>query len=157
MARDDPPGRRVRSQPRYDRAVPRLRGALPYRLVADVEETAAYYRDVLGFRDQDRFGALLMATRGGVTLMFREALHREMVQPARNLTGDALDVDAYIWVGDAEGLLRELRASGAAVLTEVVETEHLTREFEVEDLNGYVLCFAQDMSPAGPPGIGRVG
>ena len=53
--------------------------------------------------------------------------------------------DAYIRVRDVDALYEELGKSGANRLDEPYDQPHDCREFEVEDLNGYILCFGQDL------------
>jgi predicted enzyme related to lactoylglutathione lyase len=56
--------------------------------------------------------------------------------------------DAYLWVADVELACAEIRARGGRIAREIEETHYGYREFEVEDLNGLLLCFGQDSSGA---------
>jgi uncharacterized glyoxalase superfamily protein PhnB len=127
----------------------RLHAANPYLLSSDLGSAASYYRDALGFEDQSRFGSLLLATRGYVTIMLREAGCPAIAVSNRRRTGNSLDIDAYIWVDDVDSLHAELAQRGARLLTDVYSTAHGTRELEVEDADGHVLCFAQDTTGSG--------
>ena len=57
--------------------------------------------------------------------------------------------DAYIWVDDVDALREELAARQAKVVCQSPATPYHTREIEVEDCNGYRLCFVQDTSSGG--------
>ena len=62
-----------------------------------------------------------------------------------NRTRVAHSFDAYIYVRDVDALYQEYRRSGARLLCEPYDQPHDCREFELEDNNGYVLCFGQDL------------
>jgi hypothetical protein len=53
--------------------------------------------------------------------------------------------DAYIWVTDAEVLQREFVSKSAKIIRGPVATFYNMREIEVEDCNGYVICFGQEI------------
>lgn len=54
--------------------------------------------------------------------------------------------DAYIRVDNADTFCEELRAKGAKIVREPETAFYQMREFDVEDINGYRLCFAHDTS-----------
>jgi hypothetical protein len=54
--------------------------------------------------------------------------------------------DAYIRVTDADRLHEHLRAKGAEIVRAPETAIYQMREFEIEDINGYRLCFAHDTS-----------
>ena len=70
---------------------------------------------------------------------------RGITRPNRKGHPDA-PWDAYIWVSELSSLHLELQAKGAKILRGPEDSSYDTREFEVEDCNGYVLCFGQDTS-----------
>ena len=126
----------------------RLLAINPYFLVDDVYKSAEHYRDVLGFQFQQFWGeppAFVMVYRDGVQIMLRQpaTTGESVVRPNRQRVQHALD--AYVHVRDVDALYAELRESGAELLGEPVDQPHDCREFEVQDLNGYVLCFGQDL------------
>ena len=49
-------------------------------------------------------------------------------------------------VGDVDGLAAELTGRGVALTSAPVTRFYKMRELEVTDPNGYVICFAQDMT-----------
>lgn len=120
----------------------------PYFLVDDVYKTAEYYRDVLGFRFDRLWGdppRFTMVRRDGIQVMLRQpadagdSVHR----PNRALMDHSFD--AYVYVTNVDLLYAELENRGADCLYEPCDQPHDCREFEVQDLNGYVLCFGQDL------------
>jgi catechol 2,3-dioxygenase-like lactoylglutathione lyase family enzyme len=117
----------------------------PYFLVEDVVATANYYRDRLGFR-YDRFWgeppAFCMVTRNGVVLMLSQLRTPGRPRPNRLADPGESDAwDAYIWVDDADALYGEFTAKGVTIARAICDQHHGCRDFDVEDCNGYRLCF----------------
>jgi len=54
--------------------------------------------------------------------------------------------DVYVWVADLAALQEELQSKGARIMRGPEDTFYHTREIEIEDCNGYVICFGQDTS-----------
>ena len=53
--------------------------------------------------------------------------------------------DAYVRVTSIDALHAEFQARGAKILCPPRATFYDRKEIEVEDCNGYVLCFGQDL------------
>jgi len=119
-----------------------LTSAVPLFLVSDVQASATWYRDKLGF-DFDRiwgeppvFGIL---PRDAIELMLKEC--PEGVRPHGQVTTETWD--AYVRVRDIEELRRELSQRGAAIQRGPERMIYHCVELEVVDPDGYALCFAQ--------------
>jgi predicted enzyme related to lactoylglutathione lyase len=124
-----------------------LLGVQPYFLAPDIVGTAEYYRDTLGFHFDGYWGeppSFVMVERDGVAIMLRAGGERGRRLSNRATHSEAWDV--YVWVRDLESLHGELKAAGAKILAGPVERAYHCRELEVEDCNGYVICFGQDVS-----------
>ena len=71
--------------------------------------------------------------------------------PTRSQLGRALaDLeggawDAYIWVDNADALYAEFKSQGVQIVRAICDQEYGCRDFDVEDCNGYRLCFGQVM------------
>ena len=121
----------------------------PYFFVADVVAAANHYRDVLGFR-YDRFWGetpdFCMVHRGGIVVMLSHANKPGAVHPNRLDDTEGAAWDAYIWIPDADALHAEFLAKGAKIVRGLCDQEYGCRDFEVEDHDGYRLCFGQDVS-----------
>jgi predicted enzyme related to lactoylglutathione lyase len=121
----------------------------PCFLVDDVVRTANYYRDQLGFR-YDRFWGdppgFCMVRRSGVILMLSQLPESGGVRPNRQADPAGEMWDAYIWIEDVDGLREEYRSKGVSVTREVCDQPYGCRDFDVEDCNGYRLCFGQDIA-----------
>jgi len=126
--------------------MPRITGIAPFFLVRDVVRAAEYYRDKLGFTirgyffeeppvfamvgrdDQIVMLSLMTAERGGSNRVYKD---------------EALD--AYIWTGDVDGLFAEFRQKGADLVGPPQLRIYGMKELEVRDLDGYVICFGEDV------------
>jgi predicted enzyme related to lactoylglutathione lyase len=110
-----------------------IQGA-PVLHVADVRATAAYYRDVLGFRwdfGDDEY-----------SVVWRDNSAIHFVRGDQRLpTG----VHLFQWVRDVDAYFREIRDRGADVLEEPVDRPYQIREFKVRDPNGIDIVFGQDI------------
>jgi uncharacterized glyoxalase superfamily protein PhnB len=130
--------------------MPHPNGIAPYFLVADVAKAAAYYSDRLGFRligqffkdppvfaivgrdaDQTIMLALMEGERGGSNRGYKD-----------------IGIDAYLWVDDVDALYARFQRSGVDIVMPPTLRIYGMKELEVRDLDGYVLCFGEDV-PAG--------
>jgi predicted enzyme related to lactoylglutathione lyase len=127
----------------------------PYFLVADVVATANHYRDRLGFR-YDRFWgdppAFCMVRRAGVVIMLSQADRPGAMRPNRLADPEGEAWDAYVWVDDADALATEFRSRRALIVREPCDQPYGCRDFEVEDCNGFRLCFGHDTTARQPQG-----
>jgi uncharacterized glyoxalase superfamily protein PhnB len=119
-------------------------GVAPYFLVPDVVAAANHYRDKLGFT-YDRFwgepAGFCMVKRGGIVIMLSQVRDAAWVRPNHLAVPGGDHWDAYIWVEDADALFAELSAKGAKIARPICDQGYGCRDFDVEDLNGYRLCF----------------
>ena len=114
----------------------------PYLLVADLDDSAAFYREVLGFSYDPvelAAGRTLVVSRDGIALVLRQA--GPDGPPVSTRPPEAADV--YIWVTDVVALAEELTARGADVLPPPAGAADDGREMQVADIDGHVICFAQ--------------
>src|SRR5262245_10468666 len=115
----------------------------PQFLVADVARSAEYYRDKLGFtigpysEDPPVF---VIVERDGIRLQLSVA-ENGSGGPNRQFKDVALD--AYLWVNDVEALYQEFSAAGATITTTPVIRFYGIKEIEIQDPDGYVLCFGE--------------
>ena len=116
----------------------------PQHWVADVFETAEYYRDVLGFTfrgfDGDPPGFVIL-DRDGARLMFRSRRGQAPSPSNWARSGDMTDV--YFYVEDLDALAAEFRAKRADIVREPSPQEYRIREMHVRDCNGLMLSFGQ--------------
>ena len=120
----------------------------PVFIVPDVVATANYYRDVLGFRYERFWGdppSFCMPYRRGVVIMLSQHAHPDAVRPNRVVDPEGELWDAYIWVDDADALREQFKSRGATITRDVCDQPYGCRDFDVEDCNGYRLCFGHTL------------
>jgi catechol 2,3-dioxygenase-like lactoylglutathione lyase family enzyme len=120
----------------------------PVLLVADVFETAEYYRDVLGFHFDQIYGeppSFVIVERDGARLMFRQP--RDGAPPPVNASVTPhFAWDVFLSVDDLEALAEELRGKQAEIVSgPTLRPIWNGKELEVRDCNGRVLGFGQAM------------
>ena len=120
----------------------------PVLLVADVLETAEYYRDVLGFDFDQIYGdppSFVIVARDGARLMFRQP-RQGAPPPANGSVAPDFPFDVFFNVDDVEALAEELRGKHAEILHGPTYRPIWNgKELEVRDCNGRVLGFGQAM------------
>jgi uncharacterized glyoxalase superfamily protein PhnB len=132
----------------------------PYFIVDDVVASASYYRDKLGFQFERFWGeppAFCMVQREGIVIMLSQVAGHAGMRPNRLADPEGEAWDAYIGVADADALLAEYRARGVTIARDICDQYYGMRDFDVEDCNGYRLCFGHDIKPSRlmPPGSSR--
>lgn len=119
----------------------------PYFIVRDVVATANFYRDKLAFRYERFWGdppTFCMVHRNGVIIMLSQVEHAAMRPNRLAEGGDAWD--AYIWVDNADRLHDEFKSKGVKVTHPLCDQPYGNRDFDVEDCNGYRLCFGHHIA-----------
>ena len=123
-------------------------GIAPYFVVDDVVATANYYRDKLGFA-YERFWneppSFCMVFRNGVVIMLAQLEKQGAMRPNHRVDPEGGAWDAYVWVDDADALYAELKAKGVKIARDICDQPYRCRDFDVEDCNGYRLCFGHDL------------
>lgn len=138
---------------------PAVTGVAPSFLVDDVQATAEWYRDKLGFsigdyysddhsHDEDgndipgsaaeAFFAIL--DRGGYRLMLVKSLRRGL-GVISNMSSRDDAIDAYFWCQLVDDIFAHAKAAGAEILEELITKPYGIREFRVKDHDGRVLTF----------------
>lgn len=120
----------------------------PYFIVNDVVTTANYYRDMLGFR-YERFWneppSFCMVHRNGIVIMLAQLEKQGVMRPNRIVDPEGEAWDAYVWIENANDLYSEFKSKGVKITREICDQPYGCRDFDVEDCNGYRLCFGQDL------------
>jgi predicted enzyme related to lactoylglutathione lyase len=132
-----------------DSVVARPRWSIaPYFIVDDVVTTANYYRDQLGFQYERFWGepeCFCMVSRNGVVIMLGQLETSGVMRPNRMVDPEGEAWDAYIWIDDADALNTEFKSKGVKITRDICDQPYGCRDFNVEDCNGYRLCFGQDI------------
>jgi predicted enzyme related to lactoylglutathione lyase len=119
----------------------------PCFIVDDVVATANYYRDALGFA-YERFWndppSFCMVKRRGIVIMLAQLEQPGVMRPNRLVDPEGGAWDAYIWVDDADALNAEFKSKGVKITRDICDQPYGCRDFDIEDCNGYRLCFGHD-------------
>jgi predicted enzyme related to lactoylglutathione lyase len=121
----------------------------PYFIVDDVVATANFYRDKLGFRYERFWGeppCFCMVHRNGVVVMLGQLETTGVMRPNRIVDPERGAWDAYIWIDNADALIAEFKSKGVTIVREICDQPYGCRDFEIDDFNGYRLCFGQDLA-----------
>ena len=119
----------------------------PYFIVDDVVATAKFYRDKLGFHYERFWGdppCFCMVKRNGVIIMLSQFGNSGSVRPNRLADPSGEAWDAYVWVDDADTLCGEFKSKGVKIARDICDQPYANRDFDIEDCNGYRLCFGHD-------------
>ncbi len=110
--------------------------------------TANYYRDTLGFKYERFWGdppAFCMVYRSGIIIMLSQFEESGLMRPNSKADPERSAWDAYVWVDDADALIAEFRSKGATIARDTCDQPYGNRDFDVEDCNGYRLCFGHSI------------
>jgi predicted enzyme related to lactoylglutathione lyase len=120
----------------------------PYYIVDDVVTTANYYRDKLGFAYVRFWGeppSFTMVRRSGIVIMLAQLERSGLKRPNHTVDPERGAWDAYIWIDNADALHAEFKSKGVAIARDLCDQPYGCRDFEIDDCNGYRLCFGQDI------------
>jgi predicted enzyme related to lactoylglutathione lyase len=121
----------------------------PYFVVDDVVATANFYRDKLGFDYERLWGeppCFTILRHNGAMIMLRQLATPGFMRPNRTPDKDDFVWDAYLWIDDAEALYEKCIAKGVKIVRPICDQEYGMRDFDIEDCNGFRLCFGHDIS-----------
>lgn len=124
-----------------------LKDLSPNLMVADMDRTLAFYKDLLGLEigmsvpHGDGIG-WAMLTNGSITVMVEtvEGMKGDLPHEAQKTIGGSFQL--YCEVDDIDAAYRTLSGK-APILFELRETFYGAREFGVSDPDGYSVTFAQ--------------
>ena len=105
----------------------------PVLHVADVEATATFYRDVLGFTWDFGDSAYAVVWRDNAAVHFVRG------------EGSPTGVHLFLWVKDVDAYFKEVAARGDFVSAAPANQPYGLREFAVRDINGIGIVFGQDI------------
>ena len=126
------------------KAVAEITCLVPQFLVDDLSQAVAYYGDRLGF-DTDFIYESFYASvsRDGFSIHLKcapktaaDRIHRKQNE----------HLDAYIGVHGIEELFEEIQGKGARLIRSLEVRPWAQKDFSVEDIDGYILCFSEAMA-----------
>jgi catechol 2,3-dioxygenase-like lactoylglutathione lyase family enzyme len=120
-------------------AKPRMTSLAPQFLVDDLDRAIAYYRDALGFTfGQPWDGFYAIGRLDGLELHLKEAPKNLAERKHRR---DNEHLDASAGVEGIDTFYQQCVANGAKIIKPLAATEWGTKDFYVEDPDGYIICF----------------
>lgn len=128
--------------------IPMTWNVAPDFIVSDVVVTANYYRDKLGFHYERFWGdppCFCMVKRNGIIIMLSQFEMPSAVRPNHLVDPSTEAWDAYVWVENADLLCSEFKANGVKIVRDICDQPYGNRDFDIEDCNGYRLCFGHNI------------
>ncbi len=120
---------------------PRLKVLAPQFLVEDLNGAIAFYRNVLGFSFGEPWGGFYaIGERDGLHIHLKEA-NKNAAERAHRCNNEHLD--AYGDVKWIETFYARCVAKGATILKPLSETPWGTKDFYMQDPEGYTLAFGE--------------
>jgi predicted enzyme related to lactoylglutathione lyase len=86
-----------------------------------------------------------MVKRSGIVIMLSQLPATGVMRPNCLADPHGQAWDAYIWIDDADALCLEFKKQGVLIVRDVCDQHYGCRDFEMEDCNGYRLCFGRDL------------
>jgi uncharacterized glyoxalase superfamily protein PhnB len=119
----------------------------PSFIVPNVVAAAEYYRDVLDFSSPIYDGEppnFALVQSGNASFMFKSHPDLPRSFPNARLHED-VGWDAYLWVSNADTYYRQVKERGANIVQDIGDRYYGCRDFELKDLNGYLICIGQEL------------
>lgn len=119
-------------------------------IVKNVEKSVEFYSKQLGFKiefigEGPKFAIL---SRDNFSVMLRQLKESGHTKPNRIPfikagwhTNGKEAWDAYIWVNNVDELYEEFIVKDVSIIKPIQITEYGIRDFEIEDIDGYIICF----------------
>jgi uncharacterized glyoxalase superfamily protein PhnB len=113
-------------------------------LVDDLEAAIAYYRERLGFELDFCYESFYASVSRDGHAIHLKCAPKTVADRAHRKREEHLDL--HISVVGAATLHDELRSRGARIMKPLEQRPWACRDFYVEDLDGYILCFSEPTS-----------
>ena len=110
--------------------------------VDDLKKTAEYYRDKLGFTINFEWGEppTYAIVKRGESVSVHFTKKEDGYQPSKSQPA------IYIFVYDVDAIYKELTSKGVEIVNPINDREYGMRDFDIKDLNGYILAFSTHVS-----------
>lgn len=121
-----------------NRPAPRLTSLAPQFLVEDLDRSMDFYRGKLGFSFEVWGGFYAIGRRDGLELHLK---HAKRPESERSFRREHEHLDASAGVEGVEAFYGQCVAQDVNILKPLGATPWGTKDFYVEDPDGYVICF----------------
>jgi len=115
----------------------------PQFLVQDLDAACAFYRDQLGFVVDFVYGETPVyagVVRDGITIHLK---HTDEPEPSRQFKSQGEHFDIYVYTDNVDALYEEYSTKGVFITKPLADEPWGTREFAIQDNNGYLIYFGQ--------------
>lgn len=124
-----------------EKYAPQVRAIAPQFLVDDLAKAIAYYTDNLGFKVDFVYESFYsVVSRDGSSIHLKCAPKTTTDREHRRSNEH---LDAYLDVSDVDSLYEEISSRNAKVTKAIGDRPWQCRDFYVEDIDGYILCFSE--------------
>ena len=120
---------------------PSIAAAAPQFLVDALDASLAFYEERLGFSRDFVYAGFYAGVSRDRALIHLKCAPKLPAERAHRRANDHLD--AYLVVSGVVELHAELVARGAPIVRPLERQPWGTRDFRVEDPDGYILCFSE--------------
>lgn len=117
---------------------PRVTSFAPQFLVDDLERSMTYYQRIGFTFDEPWDGFYAIGHLDGLELHLKEAPKN---QAERQYRRDNQHLDASAGVDGIEAFYDQCVANGATIIKPLMATSWGTKDFYIEDPDGYIVCF----------------
>ncbi len=126
----------------------RLKQLTPNLMVGNVNETVRFYQEILGFElvmsvPPEGMFNWAMVQHGDVSMMFQERENLIAEYPVLKDTPMGGGLTFYIKVRDVQSLYNRIKKQ-VTIALDLHKTFYGAEEFAIQDINGFVLTFAED-------------
>lgn len=117
--------------------------SMPVLAVADVDKSTDFFVNGLGFshagtwKDDDGVSNFAIVVLDGITVGLNVGQSK----------GSGGPWSAYFYVEDIDTYAAQVTGNGVKPIRDVMNRFYGCRDFDLEDLDGNLLCFGQDLSP----------
>ncbi len=116
----------------------------PQFLVDDLAVAIAYYLDQLGFAPDFVYESFYASVSRDGCAIHLKCAPKNAAERAHRKRNEHLD--AYIRVQEITALFDEVQSKGAHVIRSLEKRPWGCQDFYVEDPDGYILCFSEEMA-----------
>lgn len=122
----------------------KLTHSAPVIQVSDILRSRDFYRDALGFTENGLWGeppCFCIMQRDRISV-FLDQTDGNSPAPVNQYWA------AYFYVSDANEIATEFKDRGTGIIRGPEDAPHGCREIDVQDPDGHVICFGQDLEAA---------
>ncbi len=123
----------------------------PNLMVQDVQASVEYYQAYLGFHlvqktTQEDAAQWAIVKSGEIVMMFHERASLTHEYPSLEETTIGASMTLYIQGEGIREFYEKVQQQPVQIIKPIQETDYNTIEFAIQDLNGYILDFAEVIS-----------